>query len=119
MMTKEISADDQDIKRLINTNANAAVVALKRFGLQEKSCVVTGGTKGVGAAIVFELASLTGKVSNLHVRDVPIHRAHPCCDRIYSPRAVHVARLCYIIMQCHWYCRLLHAQGTHKSLNRL
>ena len=43
---------------------NAAAVAFERFGLQNKSCVVTGGTKGIGAAIVYELASLKAKVSD-------------------------------------------------------
>lgn len=41
---------------------NAAAVAFKRFGLQTKTSVVTGGTKGIGAAIVHELASLKAKV---------------------------------------------------------
>lgn len=40
----------------------AAAIAFERFGLQNKSCVVTGGTKGIGAAIVVELASLKVKV---------------------------------------------------------
>lgn len=62
------SADCQEITPLIQANANAAVVALQRFGLQSKTCVVTGGTKGIGAAIVFELAALKAKVSNMHVR---------------------------------------------------
>ena len=66
-MNGETGADCQEVKPLINANTNAAAVALQRFGLQTRSCVVTGGTKGIGAAIVFELASLNAKVSNLHV----------------------------------------------------
>ena len=82
-------ADCQETRPLITAKANAAVVALERFGLQSKACVVTGGTKGIGAAIVFELASLKAKVSNMHVRRT-MHRAKSNCDRVYSPTAVHM-----------------------------
>ena len=50
------------VERMPGAEKPAAAVALERFGLQSKSCVVTGGTKGIGAAIVLELASLQAKV---------------------------------------------------------
>lgn len=40
----------------------ASAAALQRFGLQTVRCLVTGGTKGIGAAIVEELAGLGAKV---------------------------------------------------------
>ena len=66
-MKGESDANYQDVKPSTNPDATAAAVALKRFGLQSKTCVVTGGTKGIGAAIVFELASLKAKVNNKQV----------------------------------------------------
>ena len=45
-----------------DAESSAAAVAVERFGLQAKCCVVTGGTKGIGAAIVLELARLGAKV---------------------------------------------------------
>lgn len=60
----EGGAGAEEVKPFIDhaPQLNAAAVAFKRFGLQTKSCVVTGGTKGIGAAIVHELASLKAKV---------------------------------------------------------
>lgn len=66
-MEGESNANYQDVKPSIKADAIAAAVALKRFGLQSKTCVVTGGTKGIGAAIVFELASLQAEVNNKQV----------------------------------------------------
>ena len=80
-MKERTKADHQEIKPLINANADAdaAVVALQRFGLEAKTCVVTGGTKGIGAAIVFELASLKGKVSKTHVSVMYIEHVRVAC----------------------------------------
>lgn len=43
----------------------AAATALQRFGLHGMQCLVTGGTKGIGAAIVEDLAGLGAKVLQL------------------------------------------------------
>lgn len=45
-----------------NAHSHASLAALQRFGLQNLHCVVTGGTKGIGSAVVEELASLGAKV---------------------------------------------------------
>ena len=77
-MKGESDADNQ-VKASTNADTTAAAVALERFGLQSKTCVVTGGTKGIGAAIVFEIASLKAKVINKQVSmSTCLHCLHVC-----------------------------------------
>lgn len=43
---------------------SVSATAVERFALHGTSCVVTGGTKGIGFAIVNELAKLGAQVRN-------------------------------------------------------
>lgn len=94
-MKGESDANYQDVKPSIKDNATAAAVASNRFGLQSKTCVVTGGTKGIGEAIVFELASLKAKVNIKQVRmSACLHSAnvHSSCPTVWpnnSKCAIH------------------------------
>lgn len=53
--------------------SSAAEHALKRFGLLNKKCLVTGGTKGIGAAIVEELCGLGAQVVTHEGPRLPAH----------------------------------------------
>lgn len=43
-------------------SSSAASHALSRFGLVNKTCLVTGGTKGIGEAVIEELCGLGAQV---------------------------------------------------------
>ena len=46
----------------IDPSAAAAAAASSRFGLSGLCCLVTGGTKGIGAAVVEEFSGLGARV---------------------------------------------------------
>lgn len=40
---------------------------MQRFGMSNMTCLVTGGTKGLGAAVVEEMAALGAKVIDVAI----------------------------------------------------
>lgn len=44
----------------------AAKFALERFGLMNQTAIVTGGSRGIGNAVVTELCSLGAKVHHIN-----------------------------------------------------
>lgn len=93
---------------------SAAQYALQRFGLQGKKCLVTGGSKGIGAAIVEHYCRLGAEVREMagigmHV-SMLIYAQYGACPWciVSNGAAVHSNNFNY----CR---RLLHVQGMLRS----
>ncbi len=48
-------------------STSSAEYAMQRFGMSNMTCLVTGGTKGLGAAVVEEMAALGAKVIDVAI----------------------------------------------------
>lgn len=76
---------------------SVASAAFQRFALQGKSCVVTGGTKGIGFAIVNELAGLGARVScreHATSREMQVLSCMPKCHSFWSCAGHHMLKKC-------------------------